>query len=223
MKHKLSAIEARIIGVLLEKEVTTPDAYPMTLNAMTNACNQKSSRDPVMSLSESEVQSALDCLKEKHLVMPLTGQRALKYKHRFCNTEFSDFQISKQETAIFCLLLLRGPQTAGELRTRSQRLADFKDVAEVEEKLAHMSQQEWVVRLPREPGRREARYGHLLGEQLPQAAEPAVLSESVRSSEPQSGFTQSNLQSELSELREVVTLLQAEVESLSERLSALEK
>ena len=134
---KLSNIELRVIGCLIEKESTTPDLYPLSLNALTNACNQKSNRDPVMSLDESTVQAALDGLAKKRLVMEKSpfGSRTAKYQHRFCNTEFSDFQFSAAELGVLCMLFLRGAQTPGELRTRTGRLCDFTDVKEVEEVL----------------------------------------------------------------------------------------
>ena len=127
----LSANQQRVIGCLLEKQSTTPEHYPLSLNALTNACNQKSNRDPVVNLSESEVQQTLDELISQRLVTldeGLSG-RVNKYDHRFCNTEFSSLQLSTQQRAILCLLLLRGAQTPGELRTRSARLADFTNVS----------------------------------------------------------------------------------------------
>lgn len=158
----LDAIEARIIGCLLEKEVTTPDQYPLSLNALTLACNQKSSRDPVMDLSETQVQAGIDELTKKRLVSEQSGfgSRVVKYKHRFCNTEFSDLQLSSAQVAVLSLLLLRGPQTPGELRTRAGRQHDFKDIAEVEATLTALASRETplVVQLPREPGKRESRF-----------------------------------------------------------------
>ncbi len=159
--------EARVLGSLLEKEVTTPEQYPLSLNGLTNACNQKSNRDPVMKLTEDEVQGALDLLKAKHWVMMISGQRTLKFKQRFCNTEFSDFQFSEQEKAILCLLLLRGAQTLGELKTRCQRMAEFDRIDEVEQSISQLmthASGAFVTRLTKEPGRREVRYAHLLTE-----------------------------------------------------------
>ncbi|MGY8875364.1 MAG: YceH family protein, partial [Pseudoalteromonas sp.] len=131
---QLSTNQQRILGCLLEKQSTTPEHYPLSLNALVNACNQKSNRDPVLSLTDEDVQNALDELIEMRLVTideGLSG-RVNKYDHRFCNTEFSNLQFSAQQRAIVCLLLLRGAQTPGELRTRSARLADFNNVNEVE-------------------------------------------------------------------------------------------
>lgn len=166
MNIELSPIEARIIGCLIEKEVTTPDYYPLTLNSLTSACNQKSNREPVMSLSDLDVQQAVDALIAQRLVSDESGfnSRASKFQHRFCNTEFGDLKLSKQEKAITCCLLLRGPQTPGELRTRTNRLADFADVKEVEavlEKMAAREEGALVIKLPREAGKRESRYMHL--------------------------------------------------------------
>lgn len=166
MNIELTPIEARVIGALIEKEVTTPDYYPLTLNSLTAACNQKSNREPVMSLSEVEVQQAIDSLSTRHLVSDESGfnSRASKFQHRFCNTEFGDLKLTKQEKAIVCCLLLRGAQTPGELRTRTNRLADFNDVKEVEAVLESMVAREQgalVVKLPREAGKRESRYMHL--------------------------------------------------------------
>jgi len=157
--------QARVIGCLIEKEITTPDQYPLSLNSLTNACNQKSNREPVLTLSESEVQDVLDELRDKRLIREETGfgSRVVKYKHRFCNTEFSDLKLDAQELAVICVLLLRGPQTPGELRTRTNRLCEFSDVHQVEAVLNNLSQREvsLVVRLPREAGKRESRYAHL--------------------------------------------------------------
>jgi uncharacterized protein YceH (UPF0502 family) len=140
MLIQLTPIQARLIGVLLEKEVTTPDQYPLSLNGLTLGCNQKSNREPVMILSESDIQ------------------------HRFCNTEFSDLKFSRQQLAIVCVMLLRGPQTPGELKTRTNRLAEFDNVEEVEatlNKLHDLNDEQLVVKLNREPGKRDARYSHL--------------------------------------------------------------
>lgn len=159
---QLNQHEARVIGCLLEKEITTPDQYPLSLNSLTLACNQKSSRDPVLELSETDVQNAIDSLNKKRLISEQSGfgSRVIKYKHRFCNTEFSELLLSPAGVAIVCLLLLRGPQTAGELRTRSNRLHDFKDLHEVEHELDKLASREpaLVQQLAREPGRRECRF-----------------------------------------------------------------
>ncbi|MCL1094740.1 YceH family protein [Shewanella kaireitica] len=162
---ELTQHEARVIGVLLEKELTTPEQYPLSLNSLTSGCNQKTSREPVLSLSESEVQNTLDSLAKKRLISEQSGfgSRVVKYKHRFCNTEFSDLQLNPAQLAIICLLLLRGPQTPGELRTRSNRLHEFNDVSEVEHALIELARRDspLVALLAKEPGKREARYSQL--------------------------------------------------------------
>jgi len=168
MNIELSALEARIVGCLIEKQITTPEQYPMSLNALANACNQKSNRDPVLQLPETEVQALIDALSRKHLLLERSGfgSRVPKYQQRFCNTEFSVLQFTEQERAIVCELLLRGPQTPGELRSRAARMAPFADAGEVEaalEALANRESGPLVRRLAREPGRRESRYAHLFG------------------------------------------------------------
>ncbi len=162
----LTAHEARVIGCLIEKEITTPDQYPLSLNALTNACNQKSNREPVLSLDDATVQQTIDELIKKHLVLDKSGfgSRVVKYQHRFCNSEFGDLMLSEQELGIICVLLLRGPQTPGELRTRTNRLCKFSDVQEVESTLTRLMERDdgpFVVCLPREAGKRESRYAHL--------------------------------------------------------------
>src|SRR6201998_79585 len=166
MNIELSPIEARVIGCLIEKQITTPDQYPLSLNALVNACNQKSNRDPVMSWDEEAIQTTLDHLIRKHLVIEKSGfgSRVPKYQHRFCNTEFGTLKFDPQELAIVCELLVRGPQTPGELRSRAARMAEFTDVSEVEAALTRLSGGEdgpFVTRLAREPGRRDSRYAHL--------------------------------------------------------------
>jgi len=165
----LTALQSRIIGVMLEKESTTPEQYPLSLNALTNGCNQKSNREPVMALSEMEVQNVVDELIDMKQLMVDTGAsgRVNKYKHRFCNTSFGDLQFTDQQKSIVCVLLLRGPQTPGELRTRTNRLANFANVTEVEnalEQLQNLNNKTLVKKLAREPGKRESRYVHLFSD-----------------------------------------------------------
>jgi len=166
MLTELNETEARVIGCLVEKSIVTPDQYPMTLNSLTNACNQKSSRDPVMSLSQGEVQHTIRTLEEKHLARTEENfkSRAEKYSQRFCGTRYSDNQFDPAEIAIVCLLLLRGPQTPGELRARSGRLHDFADNSDVVvtlDGLIHREGEALVVKLPRTPGRKDSEYMHL--------------------------------------------------------------
>ena len=177
---RLAPHEARVIGCLLEKQRTTPEHYPLSLNALTNACNQKSNRDPVLELGESTVQDTIDALVKKGYVSEKTGfgSRVTKYQHRFCNTEFGTLKLSDQELGIICVLLLRGPQTPGELRTRTERLCRFQDIHEVESTLDQLMQRDdgpFVAKLPREPGKRETRFAHLFGGEIEMhgAAAPA--------------------------------------------------
>jgi uncharacterized protein YceH (UPF0502 family) len=162
----LSLHETRVIGCLVEKEITTPDQYPLSLNSLTNACNQKSNRDPVMDLDEVAVQQTVDQLIKKRLVSEQSGygNRVPKFQHLFCNSAFGTLKFSPQELGIVCELFLRGPQTPGELRSRASRLCQFGDANEVEATLSRLASREdgpFVMRLVREPGRRESRYAHL--------------------------------------------------------------
>ena len=171
MDIHLTPCEARVIGCLLEKHRTTPEHYPLSLNALTNACNQKSNRDPVMELEEAAVQDTISALMKQHYVVEKSGfgSRVTKYQHRFCNTEFGALKFSEQELGIVCVLLLRGPQTPGELRTRTERLCKFQDIHEVESTLNQLMQRDdgpFVIKLPREPGKRETRFAHLLGGEI---------------------------------------------------------
>ncbi len=162
----LSVNEARVIGCLLEKSVTTPEQCPLTLNALTNACNQKSSRDPIMSLPQGTVQHTVRDLESKHLLLVEDNfKRGVeKYSQRFCNSSFSELQFDSAQFAIVCLLLLRGPQTPGELKSRSGRLHQFDDNSDVVTALTNLIEHDGdalVVKLPRTPGRKDAEYMHL--------------------------------------------------------------
>lgn len=214
MKVELTAIEARVIGCLIEKEVTTPDQYPLSLNALTNACNQKSNREPVMALAESDVLDAVDALIERRLVSDESAfnSRVSKFQHRFCNTEFGDLKLSEQEKGIICCMLLRGAQTPGEIRTRTNRLATFHDVKEVEAVLEHLASEDkgpLVVKLPREAGKRESRYMHLFCGEVDVSAMAAAVPATSSSSE-----RVAQLEQEVAELREELDALKAQVESL---------
>lgn len=217
MPLDLTAVEARVIGCLMEKSVITPDQYPLTLNALTNACNQKSARDPVMSLEPGTVQRTVRDLEGKQLVRIEENFRrgTEKYLQRFCNTRYSDYQFDAPQFAIVCLLLLRGAQTPGELRARSGRLHTFADNEAVADALAGLMERDGgplVVRLPRRPGRRDAEYMHVFsgpvdgGSYQPEAAAPSP----ARSSG--AGI-------DLRELAERLSALEAEVAELRERLS----
>lgn len=213
MTIELSPYEARVIGSLLEKEITTPEQYPLSLNALTNACNQKSNREPVLDLDEATVQQTLDQLVRKYLVSEESGygSRVAKYRHRFCNTEYGTLKFSPQELGIVCELLLRGSQTPGELRSRASRLCALKDVSEVETALDALARREdgpFVVRLPREPGKRESRYAHLFGGEVEADAEDE-------------GPTPAAEPSRMSQLEMRVSQLEAELAALKTRLDAL--
>ncbi len=162
----LTLHETRVIGCLIEKEITTPDQYPLSPNALTNACNQKSNREPVLSLDESQVRDVVDGLIKKRLLREESGfgSRVTKLQHRFCNTEFGGLKLTEQELGIICVLFLRGPQTPGELRSRTNRLCSFSDVQQVDAVLTQLAEHEdgpFVVKLPREAGKRESRFAHL--------------------------------------------------------------
>lgn len=215
MNIELSPLEARVIGCLIEKEVTTPDYYPLTLNSLTAAVNQKSNREPVLSLSDAEVQDVVSELISRRLVSDESGfnSRTSKFQHRFCNTEFGDLKLNSQELGIVCCLLLRGPQTPGELRTRTNRLCSFNDVKETEavlERLAARESGPLVVKLPREPGKRESRYQHLFSGEVDLEA-LAVESSSASSF---SSNKMEMLEAEVAELRQEVAELRAMVEKL---------
>jgi uncharacterized protein YceH (UPF0502 family) len=214
MSPELTVHEARVIGCLIEKQVTTPDQYPLSLNALTNACNQKSNRHPVLEIDEREVQRVVDGLMKRQLVLEKSGfgSRVPKYQHLFCNTQFGSLRFSPQGTAIICELLLRGPQTPGELRTHAARLAPLKEVGEVElelEELMTRPDGPFVAKLPREPGRRESRYMHLFSGDAPPAAE-------VDHGEPGALPTAGG-----ASLAERVVLLEAEVAGLRREIEAL--
>ena len=171
MKYQLSPLEARVIGCLLEKQVTTPEQYPLSINGVVTACNQKTNREPVMTLSEAEVQDQLDTLVKRHYLRTVSGfgNRVTKYEQRFCNSEFGDLKLSTAEVALVTTLLLRGAQTPGELRGRAQRMHEFADMAEAENTLERLASREdgpFVVRLPRDPGKRESRYMHLFSGEI---------------------------------------------------------
>ena len=179
MKIALTLLEARVLGCLIEKEMSTPDYYPLSLNALTNACNQKSNRHPVMELDDSAVQNTLDALIKKRLVVPKSssGSRVTKFAHRLSNPITNAMDFSVQQLAVLCELLVRGAQTAGELRTHAGRLTEFTDLAQVEATLQKLRTREdgpFVTELPRQPGRRDVRYAQLFTE-LPSDAPASVL------------------------------------------------
>ncbi|ACZ77068.1 protein of unknown function DUF480 [Dickeya parazeae Ech586] len=214
MKYQLTPREARIIGCLLEKQVTTPEQYPMSLNGLTAACNQKTNREPVVDLSESEVQQTLDLLVKRHFLRTVSGfgNRVMKYEHRFCNSEFGDLKFSTAEVALVTTLLLRGAQTPGELRTRAARLYEFADMDEVENVLQHLQQREdgpFVVRLAREPGKRESRFMHLFSGEVDEAVSSFVSDETSASVDASLAARVCALENEVAELRAQLAALQA--------------
>lgn len=209
MKYQLSTTEARVIGCLLEKQVTTPEQYPLSVNAVTMACNQKTNREPVMNLGEHDVQDLLDELVKRHYLRTVSGfgNRVTKYEQRFCNSDFGDLKLSSAEVAVITTLLLRGAQTPGELRTRASRMHEFSDMQEVEHTLEGLASREdgpYVVRLAREPGKRESRYMHLFSGEVDTSAVAASDSSATDDS-----------------LAARVDTLEEEVAGLKQRLDAL--
>jgi uncharacterized protein YceH (UPF0502 family) len=218
MNIEFSPNEARVIGCLIEKEITTPDQYPLSLNALTNACNQKTNREPVLELGEAVVQQAVDSLMKKYMVSDKSagyGGRVTKYKHRFCNTEFGSLKFSKQELGIICVLLLRGPQTPGELRARTNRLCEFADVDQVEATLRNLMAREdgpFIARLPRAAGARDSRYAHLFSGHLESAQEPEP------AEEPAAGAP--TLSQRVAQLEELVQRLRTAIDVLTDALKS---
>lgn len=214
--YDLTPYEARVIGSLIEKALTTPDQYPLSLNSLTMACNQKTNREPVMEMTEAQVQCTLDDLVRKHLVSPISamGSRVVKYQHRFCNTQFSELQLAPGELAVVCVLLLRGWQTPGELRTRTQRLHDFNDVLDLEKVLHHLMERSHplVCRLEREAGKREHRYAHLFGSDINDQAQSGVIA----------SLAGERKQDEITALKEELAQLREDYLKLSERVALLE-
>jgi uncharacterized protein YceH (UPF0502 family) len=212
MQKVLNETEVRVLGSLVEKQITTPEYYPLTLNALTNACNQKSNRDPVVSFNESTVTQAIETLREKNLVYVFYGStsRVPKYKHMMPEV----LHLDQREVALLCVLMLRGPQTVGELKERAGRLAEFTALGEVEETLSSLSTKDepLVMKLPRQPGQKEARYAHLLAGDV--SADYAVeeVSAENRSATNRTGAGR------MSNLEDEVKALKAEVAELKQQL-----
>jgi len=206
----LDDVETRVLGALVEKQITTPDYYPLTLNSLTAACNQKSNRHPVVSFDEKSVVRALDSLLEKQLARRVSGaeMRVPKYYHLFTDR----FAFTAQEVAVLCVLMLRGPQTVGEIRGRSGRLFEFAELSEVEETLRGLAEREdgaLVEQLPRQPGRKESRFAHLLAGKLELAEE--------EEGDPRLEPAALEVRAE----NERIAHLEAEVESLHQELEEL--
>ncbi|MGI4758418.1 MAG: YceH family protein [Janthinobacterium lividum] len=212
---QLSQTEARVLGALIEKEIATPEYYPLSLNALLAACNQKSSREPVMTLSEEDVRGALRTLEDLDLVAIDHGSRVQRYEHRARTV----FHLRRDETAILCLLLLRGPQTPGELRGRADRLHVFDEVGAVTSALARMAAPAEhrplaiVTLLPKQPGTKEQRYAHLLGDPALVSAAPAGSPAHVDASNAE------GLEERFALLEREVAALQGAVELLQKRLA----
>ncbi|MEN7343354.1 MAG: DUF480 domain-containing protein [Pseudomonadota bacterium] len=218
MKVELTEKEARVIGCLIEKSIVTPDQYPLTLNALTNACNQKSSRDPVMNLSPGDVQHTIRSLQNKHLVVVDENfkSRTERFSQRFCNTRYSDYKFDAGELAIVCLLLLRGPQTPGELRTRANRMHSFTDneaVVEALDRLIDTPSGPVVMKLPKLAGRKDSEYRHVLDGEVD--VEQYLEERNAERPAPQ----RSTRSSEIQQLTDRVDKLEAEVAALKAMLA----
>jgi uncharacterized protein YceH (UPF0502 family) len=210
----LNPVETRVLGALIEKEITTPEYYPLSLNALVNACNQKNNREPVTALDEVEVRQALHGLEDEHLAGPVRGDgRVAKFEHH-CQEVFN---FTRGEIAVLCVLLLRGPQTPGELRGRTERMYRFDELSDVQSVLQRLMTREpaLVKVLPRQPGTKEARYAHLLSGDI-QGFEPAPASAHAASSASASSQTTDD-----PELTERVVQLESEVADLTRELGEL--
>jgi uncharacterized protein YceH (UPF0502 family) len=212
----LTDVEARVLGALVEKDITTPDYYPLSLNALVNACNQKNNRDPVMNLDENQVREALSGLEAMGLAGPASSadSRVTKYEHHLQDV----FNFSRGETAVICVLLLRGPQTLGELRSRTERLHRFEDLEAVQAALQHLMRREppLAVMLPRQPGTKESRYAHLLSGEITVAA-PASRGVPVAAAERGDQDRILRLEEQLATLEREVSDLKQTVEALRTR------
>jgi hypothetical protein len=213
----LNEVETRVLGALIEKDITTPDYYPLSLNALVNACNQKNNRDPVMNLDEDTVRHALESLQQNRLAGPARGadSRVTKYEHRSQEV----FNFTRGETAILCVLLLRGPQTPGELRGRSERMHRFEELDDVQATLQRLMQRDppLVRVLPRQPGTKEARYAQLLsGDREEWNAPVSNEVATVRASSALQGDQTHRLETEVAELRK-------EVEELKQQFASFRK
>lgn len=215
MPIALTENESRVLGSLVEKQLTTPEYYPLTLNALTAACNQKSNRDPVMSLDETAILAAIDSLREKNLVYLYYGStsRAVKYKHMLPNV----FELEPPAVALMALLMLRGPQTVGELRGRSDRLYEFSDLGEVQETLDELARrgESLVLKLERQSGQKEARYAHLLSGEIEVEAFAAAVT-----SQRSHGGADAEL---VKKLEDEVSSLRSEVEALKQTFDEFRK
>jgi len=208
---KLDEVEVRVLGALLEKEITTPEYYPLSLNALMNACNQKSNRDPLMALDESAVRSALESLSEKNLAGQASSadSRVPKSIHHLQEV----FNFDRRESAVLCVLMLRGPQTPGELRGRTERMYKFDDLSGVESALHRLMEREppLVMKLARQPGTKESRYAHLLSGEREEGSAPAE-SSLVAAAGPQDDQRMTRLEVEVQSLRKEVADLRRQLD-----------
>ena len=222
----LTEIETRVLGSLIEKDITTPDYYPLSLNALVNACNQKNNRDPVMTLDEPAVREALSTLQEKRLAGPASGadSRVTKFEHRLQEV----FNFDRREIAVLCVLLLRGPQTPGELRSRTDRMYHFEALEDVVSTLDRLAQREPPLAriLPRQPGTKESRYTHLFsGEPSIEGVEPGSMTgvANVARVLPPATAVSESTSARLATLEEEVTRLRAELSEVQQQLAAFRK
>jgi uncharacterized protein YceH (UPF0502 family) len=217
----LTNTEARVLGSLIEKDITTPDYYPLSLNALVNACNQKNNRDPVMALDEESVRAALTALQEKRLAGPTSSadSRVTKYEHRLQEV----FNFDRREIAIICVLLLRGPQTPGELRSRTDRMYHFETLDDVVSTLDRLAQRDppLAAIVPRQPGTKESRYAHLF------SGEPAVQDvatpNAARSRSPANPDTTTTGGTRLAQIEEEVAALRRELSEVQQQLATFRK
>lgn len=224
----LDPIQLRVLGALVEKEIATPENYPLSLNALVNACNQRSSRDPVLNLTEDEVRQAIHSLEDLKLTSSVHDSRVPKYEHRIRTV----LNLRRDETAVLCLLMLRGPQTPGELRSRADRLYTFDDIGAVTSTLERLASRPQpaddtqtpdatgplVIMLTRQPGARESRYMHLLGDPIAVSAPPSSWSQPL----PETGSSTSSSRELLASLQQEVAALRSTVEALESRIAQLE-
>jgi len=219
----LNEVECRVLGSLIEKEITTPEYYPLSLNALVNACNQKSNRDPVMTLDEAAVRQALHSLDAQSLVRSVSASdsRVTKYEHRLQEA----FNFYRHEIAILCVLLLRGPQTPGELRTRAERMHPFDDLSAVQSSLQYLMKREppLVKILPRQPGTKESRYAHLLSGEvdLRDNAKPEAKKSAAAVSAD--GNRLAHLDEEIASLRKEVSDFHKEISDLKQQFAQFKK
>ena len=219
MTHILTAIEVRVLGALIEKDITTPDYYPLSLNALVNACNQKNNREPVMTLDEASVRDALATLQEKRMAGPASGadSRVTKYEHRLQEV----FNFDRREIGVVCVLLLRGPQTPGELRGRTDRMYHFEGLDDIVSTLDRLAQREPPLArvLPRQPGTKESRYTHLFSE--PTADQVGTVDVARAPSPASAGSNPAT--DRLTALEEEVARLRQELSEVQQQLAAFRK